>query len=355
MIAARPAEHGLEPVHNRAGANMTGGVATALLEQPATAAAIGLFEVDEAWLRDVVADLSPHTVLLGNLFRDQLDRYGELEVLADDWSALVAARAGAHSFVLNADDPLVADLGRDRRRHRAERVTYFGLEDRSHALERIEHASDAKHCRRCGTRIYVLRCLPRPPRRLHVPELRQRAAAAAGVRRITWSCSAWRARAFTLALARGRGRVTLRLPGLYNVYNALGAAACACSWASSLEEVAARPGVLRRGVRAGGADRGRRAQARDPAGQEPRGCERGVPHAGGRRRRGPRRLDGPQRPHRRRARHLVDLGRGLRDARAARGPRGVLGHARRGAGPAAQVCGRRGGAAGSRPRARARL
>ena len=71
-----------DPVHNRAGANMPGGVATALLEQTGRDrrdSAIGLFEVDEAWLRSVVEDLSPHTVLLGNLFRDQLDRYGELE------------------------------------------------------------------------------------------------------------------------------------------------------------------------------------------------------------------------------------------------------------------------------------
>ena len=58
--------------------------------------AIGLFEVDEAWLPSVVEDVSPHTVLLGNLFRDQLDRYGELEKLADEWSALVAEPRRAH-------------------------------------------------------------------------------------------------------------------------------------------------------------------------------------------------------------------------------------------------------------------
>src|SRR4051794_7269134 len=79
MIARILGEHGLRAVHNRAGANMAGGVATALLEQAHghDAGAIGLFEVDEAWLRPVVGELSPHTVLLGNLFRDQLDRYGE--------------------------------------------------------------------------------------------------------------------------------------------------------------------------------------------------------------------------------------------------------------------------------------
>ena len=87
----------MAPVHNRAGANMPGGVATALLEQHAAAdgePAMGLFEVDEAWLSSVVEDSRPHTVVLGNLFRDQLDRYGELERLADDWARSSSDRAG---------------------------------------------------------------------------------------------------------------------------------------------------------------------------------------------------------------------------------------------------------------------
>jgi UDP-N-acetylmuramyl tripeptide synthase len=221
MIARILAEQGAAVVHNRAGANMKGGVATALLEQHGD---LGLFEVDEAWLRDVVADLSPHTVLLSNLFRDQLDRYGELEVLADDWGALVAARAGGTAFVLNADDPLVADLGRDAAGDMRQGITYFGLEDRAQALERIEHASDAKHCRRCGT-AYRYRAAylghlgdyacpncgnsrPEPQVSAHDVELRGMSGSA-----------------FTLRSPRGEVRITLRLPGLYNVYNALGAAA----------------------------------------------------------------------------------------------------------------------------------
>src|SRR6185437_6361902 len=83
--------------------------------------------------------------LLSNLFRDQLDRYGELDLLADRWAELVAEREGRTTFVLNADDPLVADLGRER-----ERIVYFGVEDPSHSLEALEHASDSKRCRNCG-------------------------------------------------------------------------------------------------------------------------------------------------------------------------------------------------------------
>jgi UDP-N-acetylmuramyl tripeptide synthase len=239
MVAAILREAGLDPVHNRAGANMPGGVATALLEQTrgdGSDTRIGLFEVDEAWLPQVVADLSPHTVLLGNLFRDQLDRYGELEKLADDWSRLVAARTGRTTFVLNADDPLVADLGRDGAGAPRERVTYFGLEDRSHALERIEHASDAKHCRRCGTaytysaaylgHLGVYEC-PRCGNARPDPAVAARAVALRGMA----------GSSFTLATPAGDAHVELGLPGLYNVYNATAAAASCLEVGATLEQV----------------------------------------------------------------------------------------------------------------------
>ncbi len=77
MIAAMLAADGRNPVHNRAGSNMTWGVATALLEQRGEE---GLFEVDEAWLPRVAEQLDPSLIVLGNLFRDQLDRFGEMEV-----------------------------------------------------------------------------------------------------------------------------------------------------------------------------------------------------------------------------------------------------------------------------------
>ena len=125
------------------------GVATALLEQSGDE---GLFELDEAWLPRVAPQLRPRLLVLGNLFRDQLDRYGELELLADEWAKLVESRspAAAASFALCADDPVIADLGRDRELNRRPGVTYFGIEDQSQALPELQHAHDAKHCRRCG-------------------------------------------------------------------------------------------------------------------------------------------------------------------------------------------------------------
>ncbi|HET9591874.1 MAG TPA: Mur ligase family protein, partial [Solirubrobacterales bacterium] len=139
MIAAILAADGRRPVHNRAGSNMTWGVATALLEQRGEE---GLFEVDEAWLPRVAEQLDPSLIVLGNLFRDQLDRYGEMEALADDWAGTVASRVGLTEFVLNADDPLIADLGRDRELRRRDGVTFFGIEDPSQALPELQHAFD---------------------------------------------------------------------------------------------------------------------------------------------------------------------------------------------------------------------
>jgi UDP-N-acetylmuramate-alanine ligase len=122
-------EHaGISAVHNQAGANMAGGIATTLLGAARRGGGIdgelGLFEVDEMWLAGVASQLQPRAILLSNLFRDQLDRYGELETIADSWER--TTRSSAAELVLNADDPLVADLGRER-----EHVLYFGVNDSS--------------------------------------------------------------------------------------------------------------------------------------------------------------------------------------------------------------------------------
>jgi lipid II isoglutaminyl synthase (glutamine-hydrolysing) len=223
MIAAVLRADGRHPVHNRAGSNMSWGVATALLEQRGDE---GLFEVDEAWLPRVAAELDPRLVVLSNLFRDQLDRYGELERLADEWASLVAARAGRSGFVLNADDPLVADLGRDEDLRRRAGVTYFGIEDPSQALPELQHAHDAKHCRRCGH--------PYAYQRAFVGHLGHYACPNCHADRPSPDLAAtsieldgMRGSRFVLREPAREHRVSLPLPGLYNVYNAMAALAAA--------------------------------------------------------------------------------------------------------------------------------
>ncbi len=241
MIAAILAADGRRPVHNRAGSNMTWGVATALLEQQGRE---GLFEVDEAWLPRVVEQLDPATIVLGNLFRDQLDRYGEMEALADEWAKTVAARAGHTGLILNADDPLIADLGRNAEGEPRDGVLYFGIDDNKQALPELQHAFDAKHCRRCGhpyayERAFVghlghyscPNCGARRPR----PQVVARAIELRGM-------DGSRA---TVSTPQGEIALELPLPGLYNVYNALAAVAAGLQLGVGPERIVAALGQMR--------------------------------------------------------------------------------------------------------------
>jgi lipid II isoglutaminyl synthase (glutamine-hydrolysing) len=233
MIAGILQAAGRRPVHNRAGSNMHWGVATALLEQSGDE---GLFELDEAWLPRVAPSLRPRLLVLGNLFRDQLDRYGELERLADEWAELVTSMEGSCEFALNADDPLIADLGRDRELRRRPGVTYFGIEDNSQALPELQHAHDAKHCRRCGAPYKYERAFvghlghylcpnchaDRPAPDIAATEIELHGISGSSVR---------------ITTPEGDLKVELPLPGLYNVYNALAAVAAGLRSGVPLEQV----------------------------------------------------------------------------------------------------------------------
>ena len=236
MVAAVLERGGHRLVHNRAGANMAGGVASALADASRRGGReldgdLGLFEVDEFWLGPLVEELEPRALLLGNLFRDQLDRYGELDAIADRWASVVAARAGRSRLVLNADDPLIADLGRDGD------PFYYGVQDDAMAHSELQHASDSKHCRRCGHAYVYEAAYMGHLGRYHCPNCGRRrpdpdvAAEDVELRGI-------RSAAFTLRTPEGSTRIELPLPGLYNVYNALGAAALCLALEVPLAEIA---------------------------------------------------------------------------------------------------------------------
>jgi len=234
MAAAVLERSGVKLVHNRAGANMAGGVASTLLaaarRRGTIAGRLGLFEVDEFWLDQLGPELHPRVMLLGNLFRDQLDRYGELESIADRWATLVR-RLPATRLALNADDPLIADLGRG-----LADVVYFGVEDPTMATAEMQHAADSKHCRNCGA-VFVYEAI-------YLGHLGRYRCPSCGRRRPEPSIAAQRIRlhgtrsaSFELRTPQGTTEVSLPLPGLYNVYNALGAAALCLSLGVTLTQV----------------------------------------------------------------------------------------------------------------------
>ncbi|HEY1596761.1 MAG TPA: MurT ligase domain-containing protein [Thermoleophilaceae bacterium] len=228
MLAAALEASGAEVVHNRAGSNMNWGVATALIDAGRSPGQIGLFEVDEAWLDRVARDLDPGLIVLSNLFRDQLDRYGELELVATRWREAVAALPHAQ-LVVNGDDPQVGSLARPGGR-------VFGLDDPRVARPALQHAADSKYCLRCGT--------PYDYAAAYVGHLGDYRCPKCGHARPTLDVTArdielrgLDGASFGLVASEGETRIDLRLPGLYNVYNALGAAALALTLGVSLDDV----------------------------------------------------------------------------------------------------------------------
>jgi len=221
----------LRLAHNSSGANLVSGVASTLLDS--AGAELGLFEVDEAALPAVAARLRPRALCLGNLFRDQLDRYGELEHVAERWRAAVRELSPDAALAVNGDDPQVGELARER-----PGAIVFGVDDPSCARPSLQHAADSKYCVRCGTpyeyaAAYVghlgeYRCPScghgRPPLDVIAREVELQ-----GLDSV----------AFELVTQTGKHGVRLRVPGLYNVYNALAASALAGSLGASLDEIVA--------------------------------------------------------------------------------------------------------------------
>jgi len=153
LVAGMARAAGLRPVANAAGSNLVRGIAAALCQAAASdgrlreaARALGVFEVDEATLPEAARLLSPRAVVFLNLFRDQLDRYGEVDHVAALWRGAVADVGPAAALVLDAYDPAVASLAGEARGP----VLLYGLAPGPHSLPAPEHAADARWCPSCG-------------------------------------------------------------------------------------------------------------------------------------------------------------------------------------------------------------
>ncbi|MFA5785900.1 MAG: MurT ligase domain-containing protein [Actinomycetota bacterium] len=219
MIVAAAGRAGLAPATNPAGANLLSGLATGLLAGPGWKADLGLLEVDEAVLPLAVPRLRPKALVLTNLFRDQLDRYGELDTLGEKWREALAAAERIPALAVNADDPLLATVGQA-----FPGTLNFGLRDARHDLGRLPHASDSQYCRTCRAHLDY--------RRVYLGHLGEYACTACGWR--PPALDLWgeevelmgaRAVALTVRTEEESVRVEVDAPGLYSAYNVLAAAA----------------------------------------------------------------------------------------------------------------------------------
>ncbi len=151
LLAAILAAAGRPVVQNREGSNLTRGLASALAAavdwrgRPRSPDALLLMETDEATLPAATRLLQPRAVAFLNLFRDQLDRYGEVDGVAVRWREALALLPPDATLVLNADDPSVAELALD---HEGPLHWYSLAPARSDATS--PGPADARWCRACG-------------------------------------------------------------------------------------------------------------------------------------------------------------------------------------------------------------
>lgn len=230
---------GLELVHNKQGANLVAGITASLVESASWSGKLSadycLFETDEAALPLIAKEVKLSQVVVTNLFRDQLDRFGELDTTAKLISKGILENKTM--AVLNADDPNVSQLVPE-----CERV-FFGIESLNEQSEKPGTASDAlglqsmelSYCAQCGAETeYTLvfygqlghwsctKCQHKRP----VPRVKA-SNVEVGATGST----------FILSIDERQGDAVVPLPGMFNVYNALAAAASAASLGVPIETI----------------------------------------------------------------------------------------------------------------------
>ncbi|MEH2444771.1 MAG: Mur ligase family protein [Nostoc sp.] len=141
---------GYRIAHNSTGANLENGLISALLETTTLLGTLNvdyaILEVDENIVPRVLTPLQPRIILCLNLFRDQLDRYGEVDTISKRWTKVISTLPAETVVIPNADDPTLSNLGQQL----PQRVLFFGLNEPEHYLEAIPHAVDSIYCPKCG-------------------------------------------------------------------------------------------------------------------------------------------------------------------------------------------------------------
>jgi len=233
LLASILKQAGYQVIHNRQGANLIAGITAAFIEAAELNGSLqgnfGLLEVDEAALPLLVKVINCQSIVVTNLYRDQLDRYGEL----DKTAKLIAQgiQEKNSSAILNADDPNVCNLFCPATK------VFYGLNYNSANSKQNTNNGDAhnqpshevsteeiSYCPQCGHEItYALsenltgawgcpQCnYKRPPLDFYASEIELFAAHSK----------------LTLSTAQDSSNISLPLPGLFNIYNATAAGAAA--------------------------------------------------------------------------------------------------------------------------------
>jgi UDP-N-acetylmuramyl tripeptide synthase len=235
FIASILQNAGLRVLHNKEGSNMMRGIATAFVTRASPLGkldkkqrAISVLEIDEATLPRALQAVTPRLIVFNNLFRDQLDRYGEVDSIASRWHKVIATLPTETILVLNADDPSIASLGEGF----AGKKVYYGIDDPALNLLTQKETTewhqviDTRACSRCGSEYtYDIRfyshmghyACPNCGLKRPQPDVRAEHVQLESFDRLH----------VQIASENQQKEVVIPLPGIYNIYNALAAIATA--------------------------------------------------------------------------------------------------------------------------------
>lgn len=202
---------------NQAGANLVTGITGALLQDATWVGSprtkLALLEVDEATVPKLCQEVVPKAAIVTNFFRDQLDRYGELDTTV---RFVKKALPEETQLILNADDPLVAQFGTGR-----ELSSYYGIDRTPESVSQSTETREAKFCPHCGAPLaYTL---------FHYGQLGNFACPGCGFKRPLTDVLAEDIRQVDgkITFKVGQKRYAISLLGYFNLYNALAAVTAA--------------------------------------------------------------------------------------------------------------------------------
>lgn len=226
MLSGILDNNNISHLRNSAGSNMKRGIISTLLEdidkKGNSSKEMAIFEVDEAYIPIVCPIIKPNIILVTNLFRDQLDRYGELDKIADSFRQTFDELNA--NIVLNADDPLVSSLYKDNK------TTFFGISD--YIGEKIvhDHTADSVFDTKTGEKLqYIQRYyghigiyrskngqVIRPKPQVEVVKMNKLTKEFSDIE-------------VKITTEDKKMNLKLPIPGIYNIYNALASIAIANS------------------------------------------------------------------------------------------------------------------------------
>ncbi len=147
---------GKKVIQNNSGANLLNGIASTLLLHTNANGKLtqdyAIFEVDENALPKILNQITPDYLVLLNLFRDQLDRYGEINTIAENWQKAIAKLSNKTKLILNADDPQIASIP-VLLKIPEKQTKYFSLANTVDDKTKTDQAADSVSCPKCGNQL----------------------------------------------------------------------------------------------------------------------------------------------------------------------------------------------------------